>query len=129
LHIDLHRIARLSFLRGLQIGVVEKLIKNPLSLVSQYAARIARKRVVVAGGAGFVGGHLCDRLIDEGHSVVCLDNLLTGRMQNIHHLLEHPRFTYFSHDVVRPVLNLATLKNGQVDEIYNLACAASPKKY
>ena len=129
MHIDLHRIARLSFLRGLQIGVVEKLIKNPLSLVSQYAARTARKRVVVAGGAGFVGGYLCDRLIDEGRSVVCLDNLLTGRMQNIHHLLEHPRFTYISHDAVRPVLNLATLKNGQVDEIYNLACAASPKKY
>jgi UDP-glucuronate decarboxylase len=81
-------------------------------------------RVLVTGGAGFVGGHLCDRLVAEGHTVICLDNLLTGRIANIQHLMDHPRFRFVQHDVIEPLPNL-----GPLDQIYNLACAASPKKY
>lgn len=82
------------------------------------------QRILVAGGAGFVGGHLCDRLFTEGHDVICLDNLLTGRMSNIQHLLGHPRFRFVLHDIIAPLPYL-----GRIDQIYNLACAASPKKY
>ena len=60
-------------------------------------------RVLVAGGAGFIGSHLCDRLINEGHRVLCIDNLYTGRMDNVQHLLESPRFTYAIHDVTAPM--------------------------
>ncbi|MCK5502349.1 MAG: GDP-mannose 4,6-dehydratase, partial [Tritonibacter mobilis] len=79
---------------------------------------------MVAGGAGFVGAHLCQRLIHDGHEVICIDNFQTGRMCNIVHLLDDENFTCVSHDIVDPLPDL-----GQVDEIYNLACAASPKKY
>ncbi|HEX9858814.1 MAG TPA: UDP-glucuronic acid decarboxylase family protein [Paracoccaceae bacterium] len=88
------------------------------------SSRIKVKSIVVAGGAGFVGSHLCDRLIDMGHRVLCLDNLQTGRMANIEHLIGHPAFTFQSHDVADPI----TLP-GAVHEIYNLACPASPPKY
>ncbi|MDO8583795.1 MAG: SDR family oxidoreductase [bacterium] len=80
------------------------------------------KRVLVTGGAGFVGSHLCDRLIADGHTVTCLDNLFTGSKKNIEHLLTHPRFTFVQHDVQKPY----TLP---VDWIFNLACPASPKHY
>ncbi|SEO15797.1 UDP-glucuronate decarboxylase [Pseudorhodobacter antarcticus] len=83
-----------------------------------------RMRILVTGGAGFVGGHLCAQLIVDGHSVICLDNLLTGRMVNIRHLLGHPQFQFVLHDVILPIPEL-----GRIDQIYNLACAASPKKY
>lgn len=82
------------------------------------------QRILIAGGAGFVGGHLCDRLVADGHEVICLDNLLTGRLANILHLLDHPRFEFVLHDIISPLPDL-----GHIDQIYNLACAASPRKY
>ncbi len=80
------------------------------------------RRVLVLGGAGFVGSHLCDRLLELGDEVFCLDNLQTGRLQNIEHLREHERFTFIEHDVVEPF-------HLPVDRIYNLACPASPAHY
>ena len=82
------------------------------------------RRIVVAGGAGFVGGHLCQRLVQDGHDVICIDNFQTGRTCNIVHLQDEQNFTCISHDIIDPLPDL-----GPVDEIYNLACAASPKKY
>jgi len=79
-------------------------------------------RVLVTGGAGFIGSHLCERLIGEGHEVICLDNFFTGRRENIFPLLENPRFELLRHDVIEPVLL-------EVDQIYNLACPASPIHY
>jgi len=79
-------------------------------------------RILVTGGAGFLGSHLCDRLISDGHEVVCLDNLFTGRKENIAHLLTNPRFEFLRHDVVDPF-------KAEVDQIYNLACPASPPHY
>jgi UDP-glucuronate decarboxylase len=79
-------------------------------------------RILVTGGAGFLGSHLCDRLIGDGHEVICLDNLFTGRKDNIAHLLAHPRFEFLRHDVVDPF-------KVEVDQIYNLACPASPPHY
>jgi UDP-glucuronate decarboxylase len=80
------------------------------------------KRIVVTGGAGFVGSHLCDRLVEQGHDVICIDNLFTSQKQNIAHLLGKPNFEFIRHDVVEPILL-------EVDEIYNLACPASPPHY
>lgn len=80
------------------------------------------KRVLVTGGAGFLGSHLCSRLLNEGNEVVCLDNFYTGTKANIAHLLNNPFFTVLEHDVTNPVYL-------QVDEIYNLACPASPIHY
>jgi UDP-glucuronate decarboxylase len=79
-------------------------------------------RILVTGGAGFIGSHLCDRLVAEGHHVVCLDNFFTGRRENIEHLLDHPRFEVMRQDVTEPVFV-------DVDQIYNLACPASPIHY
>jgi len=79
-------------------------------------------RVLVTGGAGFLGSHLCDRLIKDGNEVVCLDNLFTGRKLNIEHLLTHHRFEFVRHDVIDPF-------KYEVDQIYNLACPASPPHY
>ena len=81
-----------------------------------------RKRVMVTGGAGFLGSHLCDRLIDAGDEVLCVDNLFTGTKQNIAHLLGNPHFEFLRHDVTFPLFV-------EVDEIYNLACPASPIHY
>jgi UDP-glucuronate decarboxylase len=83
---------------------------------------MSRKRVLVTGGAGFLGSHLCDRLIENGDEVICLDNFFTGSKRNIGHLLLHPRFEVVRHDVVQPILL-------EVDQIYNLACPASPVHY
>src|SRR5438045_81357 len=80
------------------------------------------KRILVTGGAGFVGSHLCDRLVAQGHDVICLDNLFTSQKQNIQHLLGKANFDFIRHDVVDPILL-------EVDEIYNLACPASPPHY
>ncbi len=82
----------------------------------------ARKTVLVTGGAGFLGSHLCDRLVADGHDVICLDNFFTGAKQNIEHLLAHPRFELMRHDITFPLYV-------EVDEIYNLACPASPIHY
>ncbi|NOD83946.1 UDP-glucuronic acid decarboxylase family protein [Ruegeria sp. HKCCD6119] len=82
----------------------------------------SRKRVLVTGGAGFLGSHLCDRLLDQGHEVLCVDNLFTGTKRNIDHLHSNPRFEFMRHDVTFPLFV-------EVDEIYNLACPASPVHY
>jgi UDP-glucuronate decarboxylase len=81
-----------------------------------------RKRLVVTGGAGFLGSHLCERLIAEGHDVLCVDNFYTGTKDNISHLLGSPNFEVIRHDVTFPLYV-------EVDEIYNLACPASPVHY
>ena len=80
------------------------------------------KRILITGGAGFLGSHLCDKLIAQGHEVLCVDNYFTGSKTNIAHLLEHPRFELMRHDVTFPLYV-------EVDEIYNLACPASPIHY
>ena len=87
-----------------------------------FRVSFSRKRVLVTGGAGFLGSHLCDRLIDQGHEVLCLDNLYTGDKRNIDHLHGNPRFEFMRHDVCFPLYV-------EVDEIYNLACPASPIHY
>ena len=79
-------------------------------------------RILITGGAGFLGSHLCDRLIEQGHEVICLDNFFTGRKANIQHLVGNPRFELVRHDVIDPF-------KFEVDRIYNLACPASPPHY
>ncbi|MCL2260226.1 MAG: SDR family oxidoreductase [Fibromonadales bacterium] len=79
-------------------------------------------RILVTGGAGFLGSHLCDRLIEQGHDVICLDNYFTGSKKNVEHLIGNPRFELVRHDITQPVLL-------EVDRIYNLACPASPVHY
>ena len=81
-----------------------------------------RKRILITGGAGFIGSHLCERLLNENNDVICLDNFFTGSKQNISHLLQHPYFELIRHDVINPIFL-------EVDEIYNLACPASPIHY
>ena len=80
------------------------------------------KRILVTGGAGFLGSHLCERLLDMGHEVLCVDNYFTGRRSNVDHLMANPRFEVMRHDVTFPLYI-------EVDEIYNLACPASPVHY
>jgi UDP-glucuronate decarboxylase len=82
----------------------------------------AERRALVTGGAGFIGSHLCERLLRDGHEVLCVDNLYTGARKNIHHLLPHPFFEFSRHDVCFPLYV-------EVDQIYNLACPASPIHY
>ena len=82
----------------------------------------SRKRILVTGGAGFVGSHLIDRLLEQGHEVLCVDNLFTGAKRNIEHLHNHSRLEFMRHDVCFPLYV-------EVDEIYNLACPASPVHY
>ena len=80
------------------------------------------KTILVTGGAGFLGSHLCDRLINEGNKVICVDNLYTGSLDNIKHLMDNPNFSFKEHDVIEPM-------DVTVDQIYNLACPASPPHY
>ncbi len=80
------------------------------------------KRILVTGGAGFLGSHLCDKLIAQGDDVICLDNYFTGAKDNVAHLVDHPRFERVRHDVIDPF-------KFEVDQIYNLACPASPPHY
>ncbi len=80
------------------------------------------QRILVTGGSGFLGSHLCDRLIEGGHQVICLDNYFTGRRENIEHLIGHKRFELLRHDVTDPI-------KLEVDQVYNLACPASPVHY
>lgn len=81
-----------------------------------------RKKILITGGAGFIGSHLCERLLNEGNEVICLDNYFTGSKENVVHLLKNPYFELIRHDVVHPFFI-------DVDEIYNLACPASPVHY
>ena len=80
------------------------------------------KRILVTGGAGFIGSHLCERLVKDGNDVICLDNFYTGSKENVWHLLGEPNFEIVRHDVCQPYW-------AEVDEIYNLACPASPVYY
>lgn len=80
------------------------------------------KRILVTGGAGFLGSHLCDRLVEQGNEVLCVDNLFTGRKDNIHHIMQNPHFEFIRHDVTRPLYV-------EADQIYDLACPASPPHY
>lgn len=81
-----------------------------------------KKRIVVTGGAGFIGSHLCERLLEQENDVVCVDNLFTGRKDNIRHLMDHPYFEFMRYDIIEPYYV-------EVDQIYNLACPASPIHY
>ena len=90
--------------------------------MTKTTAQLSSKKILVTGGAGFLGSHLCERLLDQGHEVLCVDNLFTGTKRNILHLLENPRFEFMRHDVTFPLYV-------EVDEIYNLACPASPVHY
>src|SRR5881392_602423 len=83
---------------------------------------MTHRRILVTGGSGFVGSHLCERLLADGHEVVCLDNFFTGRRANVSHLLDNHRFELMRHDVTDPL----TI---EVDEVYHLACPASPIHY
>jgi UDP-glucuronate decarboxylase len=102
----------------------------PLSLVFQkrendfgeFRNNMNAEQVLVTGGAGFLGSHLCERLLDLGHEVICVDNCFTGPKSNIHHLLNNPGFEFIRHDVTFPLYL-------EVDRIYNLACPASPIHY
>jgi UDP-glucuronate decarboxylase len=95
----------------------------PTSSSNGHAAGVADpKLILVTGGGGFLGSHLCERLLADGHDVICVDNFFTGRKQNIEHLIGHPRFELMRHDVTLPLYV-------EVDEIYNLACPASPIHY
>ena len=80
------------------------------------------KRTLITGGAGFLGSHLCDRLIEQGNEILCLDNFFTGSKENVIHLMNNPRFELIRHDIINPIFL-------EVDEIYNLACPASPLHY
>lgn len=84
--------------------------------------RYGRRRILVTGGAGFLGSHLVDQLLDRGHEVLCVDNLFTGDKSNLDHLVGHPRFEFMRHDICFPLYV-------EVDEIFNLACPASPVHY
>ena len=81
-----------------------------------------RKRIMITGGAGFLGSHLCEKLLDSGHDVLCVDNFFTGTKTNVLHLLSNPHFELMRHDVTFPLYV-------EIDEIYNLACPASPIHY
>lgn len=83
-----------------------------------------QKTILVTGGAGFIGSHLCERLLDNGNKVICLDNLFTGFKKNIHHLLKNKNFKFIKHDIIEPFF-----VKEKVDQIYNLACPASPIHY
>ncbi|CAD7696563.1 unnamed protein product, partial [Ostreobium quekettii] len=84
--------------------------------------RVERNRVLVTGGAGFVGSHLCEFLVNRGDHVICLDNFFTGSKENLSAVLDKPNFELVRHDVVEPILL-------EVDQIYHLACPASPVHY
>ncbi|MGY4334002.1 nucleoside-diphosphate-sugar epimerase [Bradyrhizobium sp. LB7.2] len=95
-----------------------------MTLQTRIQASRRSPTVLIAGGAGFIGSHLCDALLQRGHTVICLDNLFTGTIGNIRPLLNHPNFRFIEHDVRDPVEI-----EGDIDGIYSLACPASPRHY
>ena len=82
------------------------------------------KTILITGGAGFIGSNLCERLLNDGHHIICLDNLYTGSIENIKHLFGNPKFKFMNHDIINPLYIPF-----KIDQIYNLACPASPPKY
>jgi len=88
----------------------------------RYHAYDTPKRILITGGAGFIGSHLCERFINDGHEVICLDNYFTGNKENVSHLMNHHRFELIRHDITEPILM-------EADWIFNLACPASPIHY
>ncbi|NMB69701.1 SDR family oxidoreductase [candidate division WWE3 bacterium] len=102
-------------------------LSETLSLV--YAVGVSKmnfeKTILVTGGAGFLGSHLCEYLLNKGNQVICLDNLFTGSKSNIQHLRENPNFRFLNHDIIEPLY----LDDIMIDQIYNLACPASPVQY
>jgi len=104
------------------VDQLQSITETPTGTV--FHTKFRTKTILVAGGAGFVGSHLCEGLIGLGHRVICLDNLMTGRLANLEGLLGHPALTFIEADIIRPVSI-----DGPVDEIYNLACPASPPQY
>src|SRR3989304_6831918 len=98
---------------------------NTVALVQKYGNMVAlihkrsEMRILVTGGAGFLGSHLCERLLAEGHEVLCLDNFFTGRKLNVRKLLQNPEVELLRHDIIHPIFL-------EVDRIYHLACPASP---
>lgn len=82
------------------------------------------KTILITGGAGFIGSNLCERLLNDGHHIICLDNLYTGSIENIKHLFGNPKFKFMNHDIINPLCIPF-----KIDQIYNLACPASPPKY
>ena len=97
-------------------------IESRILLLNLYRNTYSMKRILVTGGAGFIGSHLCERLVNEGNDVICLDNYYTGSKMNVWHLLDKPNFEIVRHDVCQPYW-------AEIDEIYNLACPASPIHY
>lgn len=95
---------------------------NRTKALDAQSLRAAPKRILVTGGAGFLGSHLCDRFLSEGHEVICVDNFYSSTKQNIRHMLGNPSFEFIRHDVTLPLYL-------EVDEIYNMACPASPVHY
>jgi hypothetical protein len=95
---------------------------NPHVMITPYLPDSKRKKILITGGAGFVGSHLTDKLMMEGHEVIVLDNFFTGQRKNVEHWMHHPRFQLVVHDVTEPIML-------EVDEIYHLACPASPPHY
>ena len=83
---------------------------------------LSGQRILITGGAGFLGSHLCERLLNDGHEIICVDNFFTGSKSNVEHLLAHRRFELMRHDITFPLYL-------EVDQIYNLACPASPVHY
>ena len=82
------------------------------------------KTILITGGAGFIGSNLCNKLLNDGHKIICVDNLLTGNIKNVEPLFNNPNFTFINHDIIEPLKI-----NADIDEIYNFACPASPPKY
>ena len=101
---------------------VNRFFVVPLQNKDNKATLISMKRILVTGGAGFIGSHLCERLVNEGHDVICIDNFYSGSKENVWHLIGKPNFEIVRHDVINPYW-------AEVDEIYNLACPASPIYY
>ena len=115
-------VHRLRYQRPLLLNDFSAMSINRIKALDAQSLRSAPKRILVTGGAGFLGSHLCDRFVREGHEVICVDNFYSSIKQNIGHLLGNPSFEFIRHDVTLPLYL-------EVDEIYNMACPASPVHY
>ena len=111
-----------SHLYFFAFSLVNRFFVVSLQNKNHKATLISMKRILVTGGAGFIGSHLCERLVNEGHDVICIDNFYSGSKENVWHLIGKPNFEIVRHDVINPYW-------AEVDEIYNLACPASPIYY